>query len=721
VKGIIHYLTSTTVSDDIQFFPDSLNAITTDFTIAQKTSDTQYPKVESENNRIHWMPYLDEFYAFYVDENFKMFNDSSLLNGSLKLQPTGLSGWGRMYLEGAEMNSNLYTFKSKEIFADTADFYLKSLHKEGFTVLTENMKSHLDFNQHRGFFRTNEDFTLVSFPENRYVSYLDNFEWDMDRKELAMGSMVKTPPAVIVADEGLVGPRYICIDPEQDSLSFISPVAYYDYDSNYIKATAVKYIDIADARIYPDNEHLTVQPNARLRTLYKAGMVVNRESRYYNLMNATITISGRNNYTGTAYYNYVDEVNRQQQLYFSRLGVDENHQSIGSGEIAEADNFTLSPNYRFQGKFYMQASQKYLTFDGGALIEQNCDHIPIQWVNFRSELDPVNILIPIGDPLIDFNRNKIFNGVFMYYDSVHVYPAFLSGRKNYSDVPLVTSSGYLSYDKQSQQYLIASREKLLDKDSPGNLFSLHRENCELYGEGKLDLGAKLGQVKLTAVGNITQKSFENETEMNVLLGIDFFIAVNIIRILAGEVDSMPNLPAVDLTRPSYIKSIIELIGKPKFDAMRSELSLFGSIKEVPQELKHTILLNELNLKWNNESNSWISVGKIGIASINNTQINKRVDGLIELQIKRSGDILDMYLQLDRRTWYYFGYTRGVMQILSSNGEFLDRMIKLKAGERRLKVSSGESYIYMVSTDVKKNTFLRRYREIEEAKSQEEQK
>ena len=37
-------------------------------------------------------------------------------------------------------------------------------------------------------FSSNEDFTLVSFPENKYVSFLDHFEWDMNRKILAMGS-----------------------------------------------------------------------------------------------------------------------------------------------------------------------------------------------------------------------------------------------------------------------------------------------------------------------------------------------------------------------------------------------------------------------------------------------------------------------------------------------------------------------------------------------------
>ncbi|MBN1790715.1 MAG: hypothetical protein JW830_09480 [Bacteroidales bacterium] len=716
-SGKVNYLTSSNVSEDIDFYPDSLNAFVRDFTILKKTSETQFPQVNSMNNKIHWLPYDDEFYVYRTDSSFRMFENSTLLAGNLKLQPSGLSGNGRMILEGAELNSNLFTYRATEIDADTTDFYLKSLHTDGFTVLTENMKSHIDFSESKGIFTSNEDFTLVSFPENKYVSYLDNFEWDMEKKELAMGSRFAVPPATEVAEEGLRGPRYISIDPSQDSLSFIAPLAFYDYDSNLIKATAVKYIDIADARIYPENEKLTVQPDARLRPLYKAKVMANRTSRYYDLFDATLTITGRNKYTGTAYYNYTDELGQKQLIYFSSLGVDNRIQTIGSGDIAETDEFTLSPNYRYQGKFYMEAASAFLTFDGGALIEHNCENISPHWVNFRSEIDPLNIMIPIREELIDINRDKIFNGMYLYYDSVHVYPAFLSGRKNYSDKAVISSSGFLFYDKPAQQYLIASKEKLMDRDMPGNLLKLHRESCELYGEGKMDPGAKLGQLKLTTVGNLLHKSVTNETEMDVILGVDFYIADNIIDVMASEADSMTNLPAVDLNRPFYAKGIVELIGKSRYDAMKSELSLFGSLKEMPPELKHTLVFNELKLKWNNESNSWVSVGKIGIASINNSQVNKRVDGLIELQIKRSGDILDIYLQFDRRTWYYFGYTRGVMQIHSSNGEFLDRMKKLKPNERRLKVTTGESYIYMVSTDVKKNTFVRRYRDLTEQQEQ----
>ena len=75
-----------------------------------------------------------------------------------------------------------------------------------------------------------------------------------------------------------------------------------------------------------------------------------------------------------------------------------------------------------------------------------------------------------------------------------------------------------------------------------------------------------------------------------MLGMDFYIADNIINVMASEVDSMPSLPAVDLNRPVYTKGIVDLIGKARFDAMKSELSLFGSLKEMPPELKHTLIV-----------------------------------------------------------------------------------------------------------------------------------
>lgn len=715
-SGEVKYLSSGMVSDDIEFFPDSLNAVSRDFTIAQSYGETEFPSVNSENVTVHWLPYENELYASGINSNFNMFNASTSLNGTLKLEPKGLSGNGRFYMEGAELYSDLYRFKANEINADTSDFYLKSLHTEGFTVLTENINTHIDFSAQKGNFRSNEEFTLVSFPENKYVSFLDNFEWDMRDKVLAMGSSNSGSSE----DGELSGPRYISTDADQDSLSFVAPLAFYDYDSNLIKATEVKYIDIADARIFPDGGRLTVNSDARLRPLYNANLTANRQTGYYNMFNGNVTIMSKNKYTGSAYYNYVDETKEHQLIFFSSLGVDNNHQTIGAGELTELDEFTLSPSFKYTGKVFMEASRQFLTFDGATMIAHFCENIPTRWMHFRSEIDPENIMIPVGEELIDAERNKIFNGLYMYYDSVHVYPAFLSGRKFSSDKPVITATGFLTYDDQSLEYRIGSQEKLMDRNVPGNIITLNRETCVLYGEGRIDPGAKLGQIGLMTVGNVTHNSVENTTEMNIMLGLDFYIEDNIISVMGNEIDSMPNLPAVDLNSPLIVKGMADLIGKEKFEAMKSEVSLFGNVKEEPAGLKHTVFFNELRVKWDDESNSWVSNGKIGIGSINSTQVNKRVDGLFELQVRRSGDIMDFYLQVDRRTWYYFGYTRGVLQIHSSNNEFLDLMKKLKPNERRQKVTSGESYIYMVSTDAKKNTFLRRYREAQQAAEMGEQ-
>ena len=717
--GTLDYLTSVTQSKNFIFYPDSMETTADDFTIHQNLTETQYPEVNSGNNKIHWLPYKDQLYAYKTDKNFKIFNDSTFLNGSLQLEPSGLSGKGKMDLKNSDLISDKFVYKAHEINADTADFYLRSLHKEGYTVFTENVKAHIDYTKKEGQFRSNEDFTLVTFPENKYVSFLDNFTWKMDHKELEMGKSGSQKQGEQTEEE-LTGPRYICVDPKQDSLSFVSPTAVYDYKDNLLKANDVSYIEVADAWIYPDSGKLVVEPNARMRTLTNAKILANDTTKYHTIHSATVAITSKKYYSGNGDYDYIDETGRKQLIHFSEIKVDSSIQTTASGDILEQNEFTLSPNYAYQGKVFLHASQKLLTFDGAAKIEDNCDKLHSDWLKFESQIDPDSIYIPVPVQPQNINLSNIYNGIFMYYDSVHLYPAFLSGRKNYSDHPIISSSGYLHYNKAQQLYKIASLDKLHDQNLPGNYMSLHRENCSLYGEGKLDLGVDLGQVKLTTVGNIRHNMADNTTTLDVVMGIDFYIDPDIMNVLAYEIDSLPNLKATDLNRPVYKKGMNELLGVEQAQILRDQISLFGEYKEIPPPLKHTIVFNELTMKWDDDANSYRSVGKIGIASIDNVQINKEMDGMIEIQVKRSGDLFDIYLEADPHHWYYFGYTRGVMQTLTSNNEYIDKINAKKPNDRRQKVESGRtSYIYMVSTNRKKDLFLRRYREAKDENNQED--
>lgn len=706
--GELEYLTSKTKSEEFWFYPDSTNAEATGFVIEEKTTPVEFPYVYTQNSYIHWLPYADQFFTYRSDNNFNMFNDTTYLTGNLLLEPTGLSGIGLMDLKNSTLRSKSFTYKAKEIFADTADFKLKSLKGEDFTVLTENVNAHINYTNQSGQFKSNEEFTLVDFPENRYVSFIDYFEWDMKNKNLAMGVSKTTAPD---EDRKVTGPRYISVHPDQDSLNFVSPLAYYDYKENLLRATEVKYIDVADARVYPIDGKIIVEAGAKMRTLINAQIEANRFSKYHMFDSSSVQILSRNNYTGAGDYTYVDALEQEQTIYFSEIYVTDSIQTKAEGNIPSFQEFRLSPEYAYQGKVILDASRKFLTYKGSTLIEHNCDKLHPDWLLFNSVIDPENIYLPVPEQPLNINRNSIFSSIFIYYDSVHIYPAFLTGRKAYSDNPIVTADGYLFYDKNTAQYKIASMDKLQNRDLPGNYMSLHREDCQLYGEGKINLGQNLGQMKLTTVGNIRHDINNNNTKANVLMGINFFIADNVINIMATEIDSIPDIPASNLNSFLYKKGMEELVGPPMARKLYNELALFGDYKETPEELEFTLFLNKVTLLWNDESNSYISSGKIEIGSINNIQINKQVDGLIELQIKRSGDIFDMYIEIDKNTWYYFGYTRGVLQILSSNKAMLDEIISLKPKERKSKVKRGTSFIYLVSTDRKMKRFYDKYRRI----------
>lgn len=719
--GELKYLTSTTLSDDFIFYPDSMNTQSTSFKIARQNIETQYPKVNSRNNYIHWIPYANVMYSNRTDTDFKMFNDSTFLKGDLTLKPSGLSGKGRMDLKNSDLLSSHFNYKSHEIYSDTSDFFLKSLHYDGFTVLSENVNSHIDFNQRKGWFKSNEEFALVNFPDNKYVSYLDYFIWDMTRKELAMGS-ASAGAEVDYTDEDTEseGPRYLSLHHEQDSLNFVSPLAYYDYNKNQINAKGVKFIEVADSRIYPDKGEVTVEREAKMSALINARIRTNTQTKYHTIHTATLNILGRNYFSGMGNFDYYDENGEVQMIHLSKIEVDKGLQTVAAGDIYEAANFRISPVYQFQGRTFLYSRDSLLTFKGGLMIEDNCEIPANEWLSFETRIDPNDIYIPIPEQTIDINQEKIYSGIYLYYDSVHLYPAFLNAHKSYSDNPIITSNGYLHFDKASQLYKIGSKEKINDFTLPEDYLSFHREECLLYGEGEIDLGEDLGQVKLNAYGNAKHDANNNETTLDISLMIDLFVADPMIQLIAHEIDSAPDLEPANLSRSVWTKTLNRTVGAETAQKLNDELSLFGTIKQLPPELKHTFVFNEMKLKWNDDRNSYQSEGKIGIASIDDVQINKKVNGYLELQIKRSGDILDFYLEIDPRTYYYFGYTRGVMQTLSSNTEYVETIMNMKTRDRKMKVPRNQtSYVYMISTDRKKNIFYRRYRDAVEGVSSEE--
>ena len=330
------------------------------------------------------------------------------------------------------------------------------------------------------------------------------------------------------------------------------------------------------------------------------------------------------------------------------------------------------------------------------------------WFSFNGGINPTSISIPISSKLRDDKGGVVSAGILLAADTTIIYPAFLSSKLRSADIDIISADGNLIYDKDAKEYRIAPADKLLNNALPGNLVSLKTKDCEIYGEGKINIGGNLGQVKMNTVGNATYKPANHNANMDLLLILDFFFNEDAMKIMADHILSTAILTPTNDNRPTYEKGMAELVGKEKAGQLISEMNLYGAYKKFPQELNQSIFFTDLKMAYKPEYKSFRSSGLIGVGNILKTQVNRQVGGTIEVMRKRSGDVLNIYLELDGANWYFFSYTRGVMQAISSNEAFNKIIREMKPEKKIAKTDDNKNlYQFMLSTERKKNDFIKK--------------
>ncbi len=714
--GSFDYLTSTTWSDDFLMHPDSMMARTRRYLIREKTDPTQFPYVENTQADITLIPDDQVMRVARVEETFRIFNDSIFLGGNLALRPTGLTAEGVMALKEARLESDNFRYDARMIMADSAGVQLKEKEEEEFAFVTDDINLYIDLDARRGEFTARRDQTRIELPYNLYETRLDQMSWMMDEGTVGL-SQKKTLPGNTV-DIGIDslrtnGPSYTSLHPQQDGLNFVAPRATYNYRNRLLHAHGVPFMEVADAYIFPDSGEVEIGYQATMSLLSNARVLANQYNRQHMVYDASIAVNGARDYHGSGYYDYQDAYGNNYQLYFDRIWVDTTIISMARGEVHKEAPFMLSPYFDYHGEVRMAAENPFLTFEGGVRIMHDCN-IGRSWLRFTADLDPSDIRIPVGEQKVNTDLNKVFTGSLITRDSTHIYSTFLSSRKDYFDANITDATGVLIYDPEREAYIISSEEKLADSTKPGNYLRLETASCKLYGEGSVVLPLEYGQVKLTTAGNAVHQVGEDKFDACLVLGLDFFFSREALQVMGSEIDSLPDLEPVDLTSHHYKLAMRDLIGETQARTLERQLALTGAYEEIPPSWKNTIFFNELPLTWNQETRSFRHNGKVGIGNIGDIQVNKKVDAYVELVEKGSGDILDIYLKVDRNTWYYIAYTPGGLQVLSTNRRFNEIVFNLKVADRRVKAQLGQAqYVYSLAAQRRMELFINRFLEYEE--------
>lgn len=722
--GDLRYLTSVTKSSQITLLPDVLIAEAEVFDNTKTAGPPEFPFVKGQNVHVEWFAYQDRLITESVKDPIQLYNDETSLTGSTVLQPSGMTGSGLIDLTKAELGSQLFKFNETTFDSDSASFRLKTEGKEEFDFKTQNVNAHIDFDERKGVFKSNGEASFVEFPKNQYIGYMDQFTWYMDKEILEISTSkvaqekVKTNEdlgPIMDEDIELEGSQFISIHPRQDSLNFIAPMAIYNIKTKLISASDVRYIRVADAVIYPTDGIVEIEKRAVMRTLENSKIIANSNTRYHTIYNASTNIYGRKEYTSSGDYDYYNQDSIKQTIHFDVVGVDSTMQTYGKGKIGITEDFTFSPKFAYNGKVNLFSNNQNLLFSGYTKLSHDCDRIKPEWLKFKSEIDPMEIFVPITAPLENINESKLHTSLMITNDSSHIYPAFIGQHKKYSDTEIVPAEGFLIYDKDEGKYKIGSKDKLEEASLPGNMISLHHSVCNFYGEGIINLGTDFGRFEIKNGGNINQNATAEKTILNLVMFLKFYFNDKCLNIMAKDLNLSTEGYAHEET---YYKGITEIVGKDKAEAYIAQMML-GNQKKYPKELEDGIVLSELKLKWDSKSRTYNSVGEIGVGSILKKQLNKLLYGRVQIIKKRSGNQFFLYLEVDESTWYYFHMARNVLKTVSSNKEYNTILLNMKPSDMKLKSEKDKKFysFYPAPASLKKK-FLKQFEDEDEGEEEE---
>lgn len=705
-EGDIKYLSSLTKSKNIIFFPDSTLAEADFFTIEKKNiGAVAFPEVQATNVLVDFEPKKDFMDIKKKDKDFTLYEQQVALDGNLRLAPTGLGGYGTTAFFGAQLISSAFRFQQTTFGADTADFKLRSDDSTVYAVDAKNFNSTVDIVNKIGDFKSNAGKSKIDFPINQYMTFIEQFKWFMTPRELEFNALASNKK----------GSEFISTHPLQDSIRFFSPETRYNLTDYLIKAKKVKEILIADASIQPDSGNVVVEKNAVIQKLKNAIVVADTLSKFHIIVNAEIEIQSRKRYEGTGDYQYTDQAKVQHLLHLDRIAIDTAYHSYATGEIADTSNFTISPNTLFKGKVKILATHKFLNFDGYAQLSHYCEKIGKNWFSFAAEINPDKVKIPIVNP-VNETREKLTAGIYVTSasdTSSGIYSTFLSPKIKANDMEIVAVNGLLTFDNKTKEYRIVS-DTINGSDSVGNYISLNDQLCRVYAEGILNLGTNFGQFKMQYAGNVSNNMSTDSTNMQLVMDCDFPFNENSLKSMSEVFTSYTTLKPTPPDNLTYNKAMKSLIGSEKWEKAAGELAQSGALKRVPDELKHAFILSDIKMQYNPVSKSYRSVGNIGVEFIYKNPIGRYVKGNVEIVNKKGSNSFNMYLEIDANTWYYFSFSRNIMQAVSSDATFNDEISKEK-DEKRLSKGKDDlpDFQYMLSTERKKNEFLKKLVETEE--------
>lgn len=728
-NGRLNYLMASIDASDFVFKPKQMTASAEKFNLEEfRTGKPQVPKVFGEDVSILWRPYGDSLVVTPKTLPFKIFADQKhQLEGLLVLTPEELKGSGALDWDRGTMVSNSFSFQPNGASSDTTSIDIK-VNSGNIAISSTNMLGEVNFDLQKGLFKSNDSLLITQLPYNGFSTSLNNYEWQM-----------KDETIKFLNEEGKSG-NFVSAIPEQDGLNFLGKSALYNLITNELKVEGVESIISADAFILPDSGKIDIAEGGKINQLVNAKIIADTITKYHVITDAEVQILGRKSFKASGNYEF-NIPGKEQSLFLEEIIGDRYGKGSFSekpvvtrafAEIFEGQDLYLDSKIKYFGKVFLESENPNLIFEGFALLES--EKLPSDnWFSFNGLFDKNKPILTLENARTK-EGEPVGAGFYLSRQSANPYTALASPLESRRDRPIFEVNDALYWDQTKASFVFGDSSKIIEKSKLGNLLSFNEKDGGVFAEGKFNLGSGMDYVKISAAGTgttivlppqnmITTEGIldqpKQELKLDLMTAIDFPLPDNLKKIFVEDIiASFDAGIIVYLTNPEFFKNAANQLFPPDPLVQESIEAISTGYLEIPEKSNpYLFLFSKLNLKWNEEYQSFITTTKTsGLASIGGKPFNKMLETTVEIIMPgNEDDRLYIYIKTPEDTYYFFGYRQGILNFVSNSMKFMDEFRSMKVVDTILKMPDGETFELQEVDPVTATRFLRRIQNVSDKK------
>ncbi|MCG8475297.1 MAG: hypothetical protein MI784_07475 [Cytophagales bacterium] len=725
--GNIQYISASVESPNFVFYIDSVKAKGPKAEVkAGIFEGASFPDMQLANFRMNWDAKNDSLRLFSTDSVnlMAMYQSSAVLDGNVVVSKEGLFGSGKLTTRFSETLSFDYQFREKEFEARHAKFKIESLNPDKPAVYGDDVALYFSIEEdYADISPENVGVASISFPYSQMKTSINNARWHLSEDVVRMSKPEDVP---------IASSYFYATKKELDSLVFNATEAEYKMESQEMHISGIPFIRVADAKIIPHQNQVTIFENATINTLKKASLVMDTTHEHHNLYNGNISIFSRNTFMGNATYRFVNAVQDTFSIQFGDFESKSVHtekkfmdfikskkeryrrHTVAGGEVTEQEEMIISPGMFFKGKITMYASRKALKLKGH--VKLDLKNIPDYntWIAYENSNEEQQEVRVDFDESLTEDGEKLQAGIFFEDGTNDIYTTFVANKRNEADYPFFTPSGELSYNPEKGAYIIVDTAKANGNSYQGKLFEYNEESSDVEFEGVISILTELEhdkrkrlKIDATAVkgkGNINN----SEISLNSLMVLEWPMLSHAFEAAGEEWEQYLNDNGRNEAEPNTVRYVIKLSeymghkGAKAFEQRR--VSEEVKPMDIERIFTKNMSLSNVNLQWSEENKAWFNPdGKIGMMNLLDNNIDHRTEGYFEIVKGLEGDRVTLFYKINSGLWMYLAYdgAENHLTAFSSsdgfNAEISKRtnVSKAKIGELILDSSSQDEVLQFI--------------------------